>query len=68
MLSQCPECNSSSPGDACRACACRTGCIGGSEACDMGPVDICADCSELSCGNFTPLDPTLIIVVVGAGL
>jgi hypothetical protein len=67
-LTQCPECNSSSPTESCRACACREGCIGGGSACGMGPRDICADCSEAACGNFSALDPALIMVVVEGAL
>jgi hypothetical protein len=35
----------------------------------MGPVDICADCGERTCGKVSPpLDPALIMVVVGGSI
>lgn len=60
------ECAASSTSDACRACACREGCIGRSASCGgMGPIDICADCNDYTCQQMSVLDPALIMVIIG---
>ncbi len=56
-------CSSSDANDACRACACREGCIGVTSSCGMGAVNACRDCRGTSCGNMS-LDPALIMVIV----
>jgi hypothetical protein len=57
------SCGSSDTSDACRACACAQGCIGGTTACGMGPANVCADCRGGTCNNMS-LDPALIMVII----
>ena len=59
------DCGSASGSDRCRACACRSGCVAGFEACSGHPLPVCEDCSGTSCQNLS-LAPELIMVVVNS--
>jgi hypothetical protein len=51
--------------DACRACACESGCVNAFGECAATPVeDVCADCSDGTCENMSVLPPELIMAVL----
>lgn len=62
LLACASECRSSDANDACRACACRRGCIAMTPGCAVGSMVVCADCDGERCTNMS-LDPALTTVI-----
>lgn len=56
-------CESSGSADECRACACRNRCIGTSQACAMGQIDVCQDCNGLTCANMSVNTAQIMVLV-----